>query len=382
MKAFVFTDAALASYARQVVWLDIDTEKAANAAVLEKYPVSAWPSLFIIDPVHETVLLRWTGTASVEQLIQFVDQGKRALAAGQTGLAAQLATADRLNGAGNYATAAPAYAAVLAAAPKGWPDLPRTSDAYLFALQITEQSLECVQAAHGLLARLEGTPSYANAAVTGLDCALSLEKSVASRGALIAHFETACRQVLDAPGSKLAADDRSGIYQELIAAREDAGDEVGKKALETAWIAGLEKAANEAPTPAARAAFDSHRLGAYLEIDQPQRAVDMLLVSERDFPNDYNPPARLAMAYRALKDLNKALAASDRALSKAYGPRRISILRTRAEIFKDKGEPAEVRKTLEQALSEAKAMPAGQRSESTIAGLEKRLAALSQPASK
>ena len=66
MKAYVFPDARLSSYARQVVWLAIDTEKAANAAVIEKYPVPAWPSLFVIDPQKESILLRWTGSASVE----------------------------------------------------------------------------------------------------------------------------------------------------------------------------------------------------------------------------------------------------------------------------------------------------------------------------
>ena len=53
----------------------------------------------------------------------------------------------------------------------------------------------------------------------------------------------------------------------------------------------------------------------------------------RAAPSCLNPPARLAMAYRALKDFDKALAASDEALAKAYGPRRLTILRTRAEIF-------------------------------------------------
>ena len=41
--------------------------------------------------------------------------------------------------------------------------------------------------------------------------------------------------------------------------------------------------------------------------------------SQRDFPDDYNPPARLALAYRALKRWDEALAASDVAMSKAYG---------------------------------------------------------------
>jgi len=375
MQAFVFLDERLSSYARQVVWLAIDTEKAANAAVIEKYPVPAWPSLFLIDPEKESILLRWTGSASVEQLARFLDQGKRAMAGGLTGTAAQLALADKLYADEKYAEAAPAYAAAIATAPKEWGDLPRASDAMLFSLQMAEQPQTCTQAAHNLLPRLKGTPSYGNAAASGLDCAIGLEKTVPSRAALIAHFEKVCREVLQQPN--LATDDRSGLYQELISARDDAGDTTGKKALEADWVAMLELAAKNAPTPAARAAFDSHRLGAYLEIGEPQRAIPMLEQSEQDLPDEYNPPARLSVAYNAMKEYDKALAASDRALAKSYGPRRLVIFRTRSDIYKGKGDVAMAKKVLEQAIAEAKALPKAQRSDNVIAGLEKKLARLS-----
>src|SRR6187401_1418250 len=194
MKAYVFPDARLSSYARQVVWLAIDTEKAANAAVIEKYPVPAWPTLFLIDPQKESILLRWTGSASVEQLTQFLDQGKRAMAGGLTGTAAQLAAADKLYADEKYAEAAPAYAAAIAAAPKDWSDLPRAADAMLVSLQQTDQAQTCAQAAHDLLPRLKGSPSYAGTAASGLGCSIQLEKTVPSRAALITLFEKASRE--------------------------------------------------------------------------------------------------------------------------------------------------------------------------------------------
>ena len=52
----------------------------------------------------------------------------------------------------------------------------------------------------------------------------------------------------------------------------------------------------------------------------------MLQASERDLPDDYNPPARLATAYKAMRRWDEALAASDRALAKAYGPRKLGML--------------------------------------------------------
>ena len=44
MRAYVFTDPALAKHAGQFVWLSIDTEKTGNAEFLRKYPIKAWPS--------------------------------------------------------------------------------------------------------------------------------------------------------------------------------------------------------------------------------------------------------------------------------------------------------------------------------------------------
>ena len=142
----------------------------------------------------------------------------------------------------------------------------------------------------------------------------------------------------------------------------------------------LESAAAKAPTPHARAVFDSHRLSAYLEIGEPQRALPMLEASERDFPGDYNPPARLAVAYRAMKDYPRALAASERALAKAYGPRRLGILRVPAPTIQaESGDRAAARATLESALAEAQALPAGQVSERTIGVLRREIEATSAP---
>jgi tetratricopeptide (TPR) repeat protein len=104
----------------------------------------------------------------------------------------------------------------------------------------------------------------------------------------------------------------------------------------------------------------------------------MLQASERDLPDDYNPPARLAAAYKAMKKYDDALAASDRALAKAYGPRKLGILQTRADIYREKGDAAGARKTMEEAVQLAESLPEGQRSERAIASLKKKLEALPQ----
>ena len=102
----------------------------------------------------------------------------------------------------------------------------------------------------------------------------------------------------------------------------------------------------------------------------------MLEASERDLPDDYNPPARLAAAYRAMKKWDEALVASDRALAKVYGPRKLGIYSARADILSGKGDRDGARRTLEEALFYADSLPAEQRSEGTLAALRKKLEAL------
>jgi tetratricopeptide (TPR) repeat protein len=99
----------------------------------------------------------------------------------------------------------------------------------------------------------------------------------------------------------------------------------------------------------------------------------MLKESEGDLPDDYNPPARLAVAYLELKRLDEALAASNRALPKVSGPRRIRVLQTRSDIFAARGDAAASREALEQALAYAESLPAGQRPEASIKALKKKL---------
>ena len=69
------------------------------------------------------------------------------------------------------------------------------------------------------------------------------------------------------------------------------------------------------------------------------------------------------------------LLGSDRALAKAYGPRKLGILQTRADIYKEKGDTAGSYRTLEEAVRLAESLPEGQRSEKTIASLRKKLEA-------
>ena len=378
MRAFVFTDRSLTRHAGRFVWLEIDTEKKQNAALRKRLGVPALPTYFILDPADEKVALRWVGGFTVAQLDRLLDDGVAAVRGktGGSGVEAALARADRLYGEGDYAGATKSYQEALAAAPSGWSSYARVIDALLFSLDRAEDYATETQVAHDAYPRLKGTPSGASVAGSGLGAALALPDSAPGRGARVAEFEAAVREALADPTLRIAADDRSGLFISLLDARQDAKDEAGAKQVALEWSTFLDGAAARASTPEQRAVFDSHRLTAYHELGQPERAIPMLEASERDLPGDYNPPARLAVAYLWMKRWDEALAASDRALARAYGPRKLGFYSTRADILGGKGDPQAARRTLEEALAYADSLPPEQRSAGTVAGLRKKLEAL------
>jgi tetratricopeptide (TPR) repeat protein len=377
MKAYVFTDKALTSRAGQFVWLAIDTEKASNAPAVAKYPIGAWPSFYVIDPRKESVLVRWTGGGTVAQMNELLDAGLAAWKPKGDARAKALAVADELNGKAEFAQAADAYGKLMADAPPGWKEYPRVADAHLFALLAAHRFRECAEAAPRYGAKLAGTPGAVSTATSALDCAVEIDAKDPGRAKLIADAERNAHAVLADPKVRVAMDDRSGLYLSMMSARDDAGDEEGKKALGRQLAAELEAAAAKGKTPDERTVFDSHRLTAYLEIGEPQRAVPMLQQSEKDFPNDYNPPARLAVAYNAMKQYDLALAASDRALAKVYGPRRLQVWRVRSEIYEGKGDREAAKDALRKGIAEGDALPEAQRPKGTLDGLRKRLEKLS-----
>jgi hypothetical protein len=378
MRAFVFTDKALAKHAGQFVWLSIDTEKAKNAAFSRKYPIRAWPSLYVIDPDKERIALRWVGGATVAQLERLFADGKAAVKGTGADSAAALAQADELYGEGRYKEAAGPYREALWVMAPNDPQYGRVVESLLFCFQTLHDDSECAKLAREAMPRLRETASAANLAGSGLDCALGLSADAPGRAEAVAAFEGDARAVLADPKLKFAADDRSALYSSVVSAREDAKDADGAHRLAVQWAAELDEAAARASTPEQRAALDPNRLSAFEAAGQLEKAIPMLEKSEKDLPNDYNPPARLAFVYLKLKRYDAALAAADRALARVYGPRRIRVLSTIADIQQGQGDRAAARKTLEEALAFAQALPEGQRSEDQVASLKKKLDAVPQ----
>lgn len=374
MKAYVFTDKSLERYAGQFVWLSVDTENSKNANFLAKYKINVWPTLMVVDPRKESVALKYAGGATVPQLKKLLDDARRGYGQTMRSPADEaIARADKLANDGKPAEAAAAYREAIVAAPKSWARFGRAAESLVFMLSMARDDARCVEESLVLYPRVKGTYSAMNVAATGLDCATGLKEDDPRRASAIASLEKAARETLGDAAIPLSGDDKSGLYMSLIAARDDAKDEAGAHALREEWSAFLEEAAAKAKTAEQRAVYDSHRLTAYLELKTPEKAVPMLEQSERDFPKDYNPPSRLSVAYKAMGKYDEALAATERALARAYGPRKIGIYRNRSDIFTLKGDKEAAKKTLEEAIRYAEALPKEQQTASVIASMKKKL---------
>ncbi|HEY0142956.1 MAG TPA: tetratricopeptide repeat protein [Thermoanaerobaculia bacterium] len=377
MQAYVYTDKSLARYAGRFVWLSLNTENSANAKFLERYPIPALPTILVLDAKRDTVTSRYVGGANVAQIRKLLDDAEKTYRVkGQSAADSLLAKADRLAAEGKNAEAAKAFEEAMANAPLKWSGYGRATESLLFSLTMNGDHERCATRALEIYPRVKGTPSAANVSAIGLSCAASLEETHAKRLSLVGELEKAAREVFKDARILMSDDDRSGMYLALIEARDAVKDEEGGKKLKAEWAAFLEDAAARAKTPEQRTVFDSHRVSAYLEVGTPEKAIPMLEQSERDFPDDYNPPARLAGIYKVLKQYDKALAASDRAMARVYGPRKLIVMNARAELFVAMDDKKAARETLQQAIEYAKALPAGQRSERRIAMLEKRLGEL------
>jgi tetratricopeptide (TPR) repeat protein len=376
MRAYVFTDKALARHAGRFVWLNINTDLPNNAVFQEKYPVENWPTFFIIDPREEKALVRFAGSATVAQLEKLFEDGERAYRGEAQGPEGALARGDALYGAGKPAEAAEAFSQALAQAPPGWSRRGRTVESLLVAHWGAKQYEHCARKAVEELPRLPRSPSLANATTIAIGCAASMPPENPQRQELLKAFDAKGREALAPPPIDMPADDRSGLYEAMVEGRAEMGDEAGSKALAAEWIAFLEGEAAKAPNPEARAVFDSHRMAAAMVLNEPMRVVPAIEQSEKDLPGDYNPPARLAVLYRMLGRLDDALAANDRALAKVQGARRLRVLSDRSTIQAARGEKEAAVKTVEEAIAYAKSLSEAQVSQRQLEALEKKLAEL------
>lgn len=375
MRATVLSDPALAKHAGRFVWLSMNTEDRRNAAFVKRAAVEGLPTYLVEDASDERIALRWLGSATATQLEKLLDDGERAISASAEDPATEaLARADRLNGERKTAEAVAAYGEALKLAPPDWPRRARCVTSLVLASMLADDLETCARTAREEAPSMPRDTSFANVAGTGLGCAEQAPDDAEWREAALAALEPLVEEALGLDG--VLADDRSSLYGELVNLHDGRGDTAGAKELAERWLGFLESESAKAPDAEGRAAFDSHRVSAALALGEPGRAVPALLAAERDLPDDYNPPARLALLYGEMGQYEDAIAAADRALAKADGPRKLRIYYTRADVLSKKGDTAGERATLEEALRYADGLPDPQRPERLVARLRTRLDAL------
>lgn len=373
MRAYVLPDERLRKLAGRVVWLSIDTEQPRNRAFVERFPILVWPTLLAIDPSTEQVVLRWMGTATAPEIEKLALDAERAVGARNRSRADEaLARADRRMGERQYREAAAGYREAIDAGGAPWSRRRRAYEALVQALSMSGDPPSCAAAAR------EAVPSLppgaaARASAMGLSCARDIGDEAARKVALDA-LEPAAVRLLDAKG--VLADDRSSLYDELSQTREARGDAAGAKELARRWLAFLEREAARARTPLARAAFDGQRVAAALRAGEPARVLPALLASDRALPPSYVTPTLLGVVYLELGRPRDALAAAERALALAEGPRRIRVLVLRASAELALDDRAAARATLERALSESAALPEPARPKGYTERAERMLAQL------
>ncbi len=108
-------------------------------------------------------------------------------------------------------------------------------------------------------------------------------------------------------------------------------------------------------------------------MQQPEKAERLLAEREKQMPDDYNPPARLARVLLEEKKLAEAEAAVDRALAKmTRGQRRMGVLGLKARILQAQGKPTAA--ALQEQLEVLRELPQTQRSPELETQLQKKLA--------
>jgi tetratricopeptide (TPR) repeat protein len=207
-----------------------------------------------------------------------------------------------------------------------------------------------------------------------LSCAGKLPagaEQAAARGAAVARL----RALVEKPPSEASADDRADVLAMLAEALRDSGDVEGARKANEARLAVLEQAAKEAPSKQAAATYDYARAGAYVALGRAEEAVKMLSEREREMPDSYEPPARLAEVLFKIDRAKEALSAIDRAIARAYGPRKLRYLKLRAEILGKLGDRKGEVMTLREEVEGYKKLEKGQADADRLADAKRRLEA-------
>jgi tetratricopeptide (TPR) repeat protein len=107
-------------------------------------------------------------------------------------------------------------------------------------------------------------------------------------------------------------------------------------------------------------------------------ALKPLQRSERDFPKDYNPPNRLANIYMFMGRYEDAVGAAQRAIDRAYGPRKVQAYTTKAAALQQMGRREDALKTYDDAIAYGRTLAGKANLVASVEKLRARLAGETQ----
>jgi thiol-disulfide isomerase/thioredoxin len=355
MQTTVFTDPSFAADASRFVFASLDTDRDGNVAAVAKFPLSAWPTFYVVGG-DEQVLARFVGGASLAQFHAFLDDGARVAAGSAAGSAdVHLLAADRAFAGSDYASAERELTAALAAGSASWP---RRADAYVSLAMATAKAGDpagCLTLGEQAIDKTGNAAAASDFLVVTLGCATARKAAEPARAAAFRDRAIArWRALIADAASPMSIDDRSDAMASLREALDDAGRHDDARAVAEHQRAMLDDAAAKAPNPFAAMTYNWHRAEVYTYLGRGLDIVAALEKSAKDLPDEYDPLARLGWVYLKAEQWADAASWMDKALAKMYGPRKARYLGLRADIAKGAGDKdGEAKFRAEQAKLEA-----------------------------
>jgi tetratricopeptide (TPR) repeat protein len=345
--------ADLARYAGQFVWLELSYDEPENRPFLTKYGAEATPTFFLIDPMDERVAAMQPGAMSLPELTQFFERGGSAVSAkSQTPADAALTRGDALL-ASQPADASKAYQDALRLATPAWPrhDLAEASLAQ--ALLDSNQWQQCAETSAAAASHMERDVIFARTVVAGMWCLASADPAPWAEEQL-GKLKPLAEEALTL--STTVRDHRDAIYRTLMYISVARHDNAGAAQWGDRWLAELD--ATNPDSDDERSALDIARVENIQIVGDPNRILPALIASERAMPKNYIASLRLAQMESAAKHNDEAIAACDRGLARAPGANgRAWLLQIKATALMAKGQKAEARRVLEEALKAAQTIP-------------------------
>lgn len=348
MRANVLNDPALVKLAGQFAWLSIDSDQPANAAFVDKFATGGVPLFVVINPSTGKAVLNWYGTATVPQLAKLLDDGKRAMAGGETGADALLARADEFNGEKKPGDAAKLYEQALEMGGSSWPHRTRAIESVVMADDFSGRRDACIETASREAPTMTRDRSFVNTVYFGLGCAKPGTPE-------LREMEKLAEEGVKIPG--VLGDDTSSLYQQLSSIYRRDKDETDATRVATAWLRYLQDQLAAAPTAEARMGYDLHLVSVAVFLHKPELALGEVQRAERELPGDYNPPRLAATLYRQMHRYDDALAACDRAIQKAYGAPKASLYYTKGQILAQQGDTKAAKQAYAEGIEFARTLP-------------------------